>query len=347
MPENTKRLIFKLMQYNRTKDENIKIFNKLKHNADLCPKFQKQLEQIFQSFNKYRTITYDIQGIKDEGTDIVVRQNNNDNSTYLCLQVKSQDDLEQPNYLQNLKAQLTDSYNAYGDKMIDYYILLCCDTTEVKMKNKVRMIEASFNKIPNVHVIEPQYALFFLNFGSIQLDAVIRSQLGSEDIVFRSAFSLTNDFTPSQLCIIYFLTWRCIFQQVQVTHLQDLINNSFICHVYSITPDYDDEWFFSDDNDEEDSKDAIFNGRNYCDVDPYVFTSRGLSINERISMDLDYLKDNIVDLDTPDHCSILVNAIIPIIAFMTDAYIRYEYEGNELLEYMLNVFGPLKGYTQF
>lgn len=86
--EYTKKLVYGLLQYVRSDSEDTKVFQTLMHNADLCPKFQQQLDIVSQSFKKYRTITYDVQGIKDEGSDIIIRKSVDERPLYICLQVK-------------------------------------------------------------------------------------------------------------------------------------------------------------------------------------------------------------------------------------------------------------------
>jgi len=192
------------MQYKRSQSDDTVLFKTLKHNDDLCPRFQKKLDMVFGSFNRYRTITYDVQGLRDEGTDIVIRQSENDTSYYLCFQIKSEDDLKSATYLNSLKGQVSDTMNTYSQNLLDYYVLLCCCTKDRSTKNKIRMIEGALGKIPNVHVIEPEYTISFLKLGSIQLDAIIRSKLGGEDVIFQEALSTVSDLTPTERSILFY-----------------------------------------------------------------------------------------------------------------------------------------------
>src|SRR5687767_13775782 len=103
------RIIYELLQFRRSPYEATSIFSSLKHNVDLCPKFQAKLESVYDAFDKYQTITYDIQGPRDQGTDILVRQRIDDENRYICFQIKSNDDLKKSDYLKVLKAQYFDT----------------------------------------------------------------------------------------------------------------------------------------------------------------------------------------------------------------------------------------------
>jgi hypothetical protein len=59
--------------------------------------------------------------------------------------------------LKTLKAQFFDSCQRYGDFLIEYYVLLCCDSK--KNKDIIRAIAKQFDKQRNVTLIEPEYTL--------------------------------------------------------------------------------------------------------------------------------------------------------------------------------------------
>ena len=114
------RLVDELLRYRRTAPSETKAFARLKHNADLCPRFQQKLESILGSFEKYRKIVYDIQGLHDEGTDILLREVVAENPWFICLQIKSEDDLHAKDIFKTLKAQFFDSCQRYGDALVEY-----------------------------------------------------------------------------------------------------------------------------------------------------------------------------------------------------------------------------------
>ncbi len=359
MVDVEKKLIYQFMQYKRSSLDDTKTFEKLPHNNKLCPKVQQQLEHIFSAFQKYRTITYDIQGFKDEGTDIVIRLSEEEKAYYICFQIKSENDLKNKTYLNDIKGQYADTINHYNNDLLDYYILLCCNGKS--NKNKVRMIEASLGKLANVHVIESEFVLTFLKLGLLQIDAFIKSKIGSQDIIMRKALDVSSDLTPTKKAILYYFIWMHIYKNTSDVSIDEIISNEFIVKIYEIVPDFCDEYFFEDelpDIDEltEYEKNELqrkpefdgieFSGCNYYDnyyLD--LMRERGLSILERISFDLDALVDSYIYLEDSGRYKLFFKDVYPLIILMMDASVRYEYEDSELLFYMMDLFGPIKGYS--
>ena len=151
MSDEFKRVIFDLLQFQRSAPESTKEFNKLKHNQHLCPGLQKKLEIVLSAFEKYRKITYDIQGVRDRGSDVVLKQSDENINRFICFQIKTKEDLAKGDYLKTLKAQYYDSLSSYQE-LIDYYILLCFHSEDKKYKEKMRTIEADFVPSKNAHV---------------------------------------------------------------------------------------------------------------------------------------------------------------------------------------------------
>ena len=60
------KLIFQLLQYKRAAPQATHRFAVLKHNDDLCPRFQRKLDVALDAFKKYRKIIYDVQGFTDQ-----------------------------------------------------------------------------------------------------------------------------------------------------------------------------------------------------------------------------------------------------------------------------------------
>jgi hypothetical protein len=86
-------------------------FRKLKHNADILPKIQSQLETVLAAYGKFEPLVYDCQGIKDDGSDITIRFDpESKDPELICFQVKSFDDLSKA---QALSAVITDALVRY------------------------------------------------------------------------------------------------------------------------------------------------------------------------------------------------------------------------------------------
>lgn len=320
--EHIKKIIYDLIFLKRSEEEITSWFTDKKHNAHLCPDFQDKLELIFESFEKYQKIVYDVQGPRDAGTDVIVRYKNK----YICFQIKSEDDLKRKDYLKDLKAQFFDTMDKFGENVLDFYIVLCCD--KIKNKEKIRLIESEFVKRENIYVVEPDYALTFLHLSSIQIDAMIRSMYGDEDIVFKEGLAAVQNLTPTQKGLLYYFVYQSIFRENHKIHATDITNYSFINDFYKKIPDFDDAWFFTN----EDQFDTPNN------------RLRGYSISQRISNDLEILCNLFITENEGGSYSLHLITIHAIVLLMIDGNIRYLYEENDLIYYMLDLLGPIKGY---
>lgn len=330
MSDEFKRVIFDLLQFQRTAPESTKEFNDLKHNQHLCPRLQEKLEFVLSAFEKYRKITYDIQGVRDRGSDVVLKQSDENINRFICFQIKTKEDLIKPDYLKTLKAQYFDSLSAYKE-LIDYYILLCFHSKDEKFKEKMRTIEADFAPSIDAHVIEPEFVYTFLHLNSVRIDANIKSKFGSEDIVYRNAMSIVNNLTPTEMSILYFLLWSKVYGKEESTNLVSFQDSNFINNVFGKTPDYKRNWFFEDENDDKYFKQEE--------------QERGLDISSRIYLDLQFLDENYISSDSADKFFLDIDSLQPLLILMMDGNERYGYENDELLYYMMDLFVPLKGYS--
>jgi hypothetical protein len=338
MNEYITKLIFYFMQFRRESDT--KIFSTLKHNNDLCPKIKLKIEDILNRYKRYRTIAYDIQGFKDEGTDILVRLSNDDETCkYVCFQIKSNDDLKDVNYLSKLKAQALDTQNSYGSSLLDYYILVCCDITCDKNKksniNKLRQIEAAFNKVPNIHVIEPAYIMGFLNISSLQLDVIIKNKMSNEDIIIKDAIDILIDLTPTERALLYYLIYENIILNNSIVSIDKIVNDNFIYDTYSRVKDYERIWFFSDEDEGKKTEKNYYN---------YKYKYQNRDFKERIINDLEYLSYNYIQLVDYEKVIIDIATVLPIASLLIDGCIRYEYNQTELLNYLMILMNGMKGY---
>ncbi|MDA1526339.1 hypothetical protein PDJ99_24710 [Bacillus cereus] len=324
--EHIKKIIYDLLFIKRSEEEDTSWFTDQKHNAHLCPGFQGKFESIFESFEKYKKIVYDIQGPRDAGTDVIIRQTINDKNRYICFQIKSEDDLKRKDYLKDLKAQFFDTMDKFGENVLDFYIVLCCD--KIKNKEKIRLIESEFVKRQNIYVVEPDYALTFLHLSSIQIDAMIRSMYGDEDVVFKEGLAVVQNLTPTQKGLLYYFIYQFIFKENHKIYPTDITNYSFINDFYKKIPDFDDAWFFTEEDQFETPNNRL----------------RGYSVSQRISNDLEALSNLLITGNEDGSYSLHLITTHAIVLLMIDGNIRYLYTENDLIYYMLDLFGPMKGY---
>jgi hypothetical protein len=301
------RLVDELLRYRRTAPSETKALARLKHNADLCPRFQQKLENILGSFEKYRKIVYDIQGLHDEGTDILLREVVAENPWFICLQIKSEDDVHAHDILKSLKAQFFDSSQRYGDALVEYYVLLCCDAK--KNKDIIRAIAKQFDKQKNVTLIEPEYTLSFLDLEERTIDAIIRAKIGHEDVVYQKALNIVVRFSPTERAIVFYFVWQLVYRNAQEISFAELKSADFLRRIY------------------ESTKKQYPRRPNAEPV-----------IDENLARDLEYLCDHMISQTSDGRYSLEFKGVTPLVAIMVDGQTRYGYEDNELLMYMMDVF---------
>lgn len=333
MDDIVKKVIYEMLLFKRAPSESTRVFSKLMHNAHLCPRFQHQLELILGAHRKYQQITYDLQGFRDRGADVVVRQSLDDGNNFICLQIKSENDLKDIDCMMRLKAQFFEAQGRYQN-LLDYYIVLCCNVMESKVgkqkkrlliskekKNQIRDITSEFATTDNVYVIEPEFALTFLNLKSIQIDAAIKSKLGSDDVVFREALELVSNLSRTARALIYYLIWLKIYREKMEFAPEDIFEYPHIQNIYQQIPDEDErEWFVADDD--------------YSDAFEDI---RSQDVSMGITHDLEQLKDNFIEMNNAGNYVFDIRAVQPLALMMMDGNLRYGYEEEVLLDYMMNL----------
>lgn len=316
MDDYIAKLLYELLQFRRSSPEETERFTQLKHDADLCPQFQEKIEAIFGAFSKYHRVTYNIQGPRDEGTDVIVRLPIDEDDHFICFQIKSEDDLKREGYLKDLKSQLFDT-DSTSTRLLDYYIVLCCNSNDKTNKRKIRTVEAAFRRTPKVTIVEPEFALTFLRLTSIQVDALIKSRLGSEDIVFREALNDVKELTLTERALLFFLIWNRIYHNTETITLDEINESTFIEDIYS---------------------------RGFAARRTRIYKLPDDAPD--ILSDLAHLETAFISSDDLGNYSIDLTSIEALAVLMMDGRIRYSYVGEELLYYMMDLFGPNEGYDQ-
>ena len=107
MTRELPEVLNELFRFGSVTEKATEEFKDMKHNADLCPAVTQQLNRLLESYLKYDAVAYDVQGLHDQGTDVLLKYYPNpdgeDNPWYaIAIQIKSYDDLKKPDYVKDL-----------------------------------------------------------------------------------------------------------------------------------------------------------------------------------------------------------------------------------------------------
>ena len=331
-------VIDELFRYRASFPLATKSFRKWKHNADLCPAVEDKLNYVLDCFIKYHSVAYDVQGIHDRGTDILLRlfegeQPEHTERRYISIQIKSYDDLKKSDYLKNLRAQCYEAQQEFGERLDYYFILLCTDAEE--HQGKIREIKKAFGASEDVTVIDPTYMVFFLNLTPFRIRVFVDALLRDDDIVHQKARNCFLGMTPTEAAI--YLT--CAFQRAATSDpidLSKIAKNEFVTSIYERTPDIDRDEVYSlelgvaDEVEIDDEEDSIKKKQK----------DRKRNIFERFAEDIDRLVgDYFVPADEFSESVYLDSWALPVQAVLLEVMVRYEYEGTELLNYAYDILG--------
>jgi hypothetical protein len=339
--------ITRLIRFQRAPQAVAIAFRKLKHDADLLPRLQGQLETILDAYGKFHPIVYDTQGIRDDGSDVVLRIDGNDTQDVelLGFQVKSFDDLEKDGYMQNLKAQALESLNNIKG-LGKYFIVLCTDPKA--HKRTIRLVEAAFKTTDKTEVIEPEFAYTFLFMPKTRIEAIVMRTMEADDYVFKEALTSLDFETPTAKALAVFLSVHFVTTGNPHITFAELIKDKalrtmyeelrgrqaeFIASTLRETDEelegYEESEEYGQDEDEADEED------DYND-EPVELED----FEPQLVSDIALLEDAVLESDSSSESyQILTSQMRPLCAVALDALVRYEYNDEQLLAYMFSAMG--------
>ena len=112
-----RRLISNALRYRPAKVEDTKFLAPMRHDADLLPLVTSQLRALLSGLHRDAHVEYDIQGMRDEGTDVLVRLTAANATVFVCLQVKSHLELAAEEQVNSLRLQQSRSDDHYGENI--------------------------------------------------------------------------------------------------------------------------------------------------------------------------------------------------------------------------------------
>lgn len=316
MADYLKKLIFELFFLRRASlAETLWFFDK-KHNNFLVPQLDLRIGDVLDCFKKYRRVTYDMQGIRDHGIDVLLRYDIGEKAEhqmrYIGFQVKSYSDLSEKGWLTKLKAQVVDATNYVT--MEDFYIIVCTVATE--HISKLRDLQAELSKTESTHIVRPEYCLNFYRLSPQRIGAYLKAKLSEEDQVFREAFELLS-VTPHQSAIVMELIVSHLLEGRSNWKPDELRQQYLIQSTYRELPNLPIEYFMEDENyDDEISAEE--------------------DLESAWLKDIEVLQLGFIDFDNrSDTIKLKQNEATAVATITLDGYVRYGYEGVDLRKYLM------------
>ena len=232
MADSLLESIERLFRYQRAPERATRLFLGWKHNADILPRLQVQLEFLLDAYGKFEPVVYDTQGIRDDGADVVLRyrpQGNDKESELICFQAKSFDDLAKKQYMQELKAQRDDSFRKVIGMQF-YFLVLCTDAKA--HKDRVRSIMAEFRSADRTRVVEPAFAYTFFNLSKMRVEALVTRAMETEDYVFQLALDSLDLPSRSARALAVFMIVRSTFTNTRTFNVDQLLGESALRIIY-------------------------------------------------------------------------------------------------------------------
>jgi hypothetical protein len=183
------RLVANAFRYRTARPEETHIFRGLRHDADLVPKVTQQLRFLMEGFHRDTNVTYDIQGMSDEGSDVLLRLQSVSSVSFIGVQIKSHVELGEKGIVADLRNQLSRSEDRY-DPLLRWYIFLAADTSDAADRRTPRRlsdIRAAFAKKRKVTIVDPVYSATFLCLSKAQMDSLTTLTLRTGDPLVEDA----------------------------------------------------------------------------------------------------------------------------------------------------------------
>ncbi len=203
------RLVANAFRYRRASATDLSRLQTYRHNRDLVPTTTRILQRLLDVLRRDSNITYDIQGLNDQGVDVALRLTDAVGARFIGVQVKSHPEFVTENPTPKLIQQYHTAHEHYGDDLT-YYILACCDPSVPEVQDRLRDATSRFTKNSKVIVVEPAYALSFLSLRPAQLDSLTTQTLRTGDPIVATGRNELIGIHPLEAAILLLLVERFI-----------------------------------------------------------------------------------------------------------------------------------------
>jgi hypothetical protein len=304
---------------------------------------QQQLEAILDAYGKFEPVVYDTQGMQDEGSDIVLRSNEESGNAVelLGFQVKSFDDLETDGYMKILKSQHFDSHSKIKG-LTKYFVMLYTDTAF--HKKKIRGIEAEFKTTSKTEVVEPEFAYTFLFMSKPRIEAIVKRTLEADDYVFQQALKSLDFDTPSAKALAVFLSVQFAISGNSHIKFAELSEQKTLRTIYGELRKKQAELIASalDETDVEGEQGEDYGpdeDEDEDDIDDEDLVELE-DFESQLASDIALLESDILEREaSSESYQIVTGQLRPLAAVAFDALVRYDYDEDQLFAYMISAMG--------
>ncbi len=167
-----------------------KAFKSLRHNKHLCRAFRDKVRSVLEVYRAYRADCQDIQGMSDQGIDVLLRYQIDidglEKRQLVGLQLKSYAEFanyksgKDPDFIGRLKNQYA---AATQSVRVDHFYLVLCTDASVH-ESEIRTITSELKGWDGLSIITPEQALSFYEMSEVDIEtSVIRSICGNDPVL--------------------------------------------------------------------------------------------------------------------------------------------------------------------
>lgn len=321
--EKIRSVIADALQLRRASTNATRGFVDLRHNTDLCPGVEERLAAVLDGISKRTAIVADIQGVNDNGVDVLVTLDTEQGRRYIGVQIKSEPEAKEKSLLRTIKAAYVDALARYGgpdnDHMLDYYVFLGWDARA--NLQRTRLVAAELATAKHVRIVAPINAwAFFHGSSRAEVDAIVTASATDVDPLLRVARELTVSLPHGALATLLVIVsaWTTDpDHRISRTSLERSTLRKDVRARTSITEDYE-----------------IAGVESWMKL-PQINSPCPLQPAEQLARDLDALDDAVVT--GVDSVQVVVRDIAPVIALAYDARARFGHKDDALAAYLYDL----------
>jgi hypothetical protein len=328
------RLVANAFRYRTARPADTRIFRDLRHDADLVPQVTEQLRFLMEGFHRDTNVTYDIQGMSDEGSDVLLRLQSARDARFIGIQIKSHKEIGLKGIVSDLREQLSRSEDRY-DPLLRWYIFLGADISE-KMdratSRQVRNIQSAFAKKSKVTIVDPVYSVTFLRLSKAQMDSLTTLTLRTGDpLVEDAAADLRRH--PVEAALLLRLVTNAVGREDAFTTLEELDSDSWIRQRYLLAHELESKEFeFDQYLLMGDLENEVLHG--LLVSEPRKRINSDLNWSSRLAIHIERLSDVVDDGGNMFRAPIHLHPALYALA--AEGYVKHDLEFDELIEYLID-----------